>query len=515
MKDTTAEIKSWWREYVERAQDGEGNAYHGLHVQNFNPPCQIEVFWISEPLEGQLVFATHDRERPDKEVIVNGPYDGNEFLEEVTAVGQEDRWQQPVPPQSFKSPPGKKPKRVDILASTVATFIDRLQESIFTDFSSFNFLRGSRLWGNSSYHILIGNVTDYSVLGESKNAENSSATDEDDLAESDSAEESDTDTNEEREDDEVEPAGGGYIYPAVWVDAAPERTFEEKVWGSPRRENEVVYRDEILGNVFLAFRDGLLAVLDDDADRTLKLLNTFFGIGIIGRYFQWRSLQPREFISGRANQSGFKGSHAELSTPSGRNQLWLGESGPDDYERGLIQSEYIDYLLDITEVVFNVDDLRERITLHLQAHTHFLDDEYTASFLLNWNVIEQHVEDLLNRNLRDEFGVNRERRDTIQGRHWFISHRLELAEITNTIDDNVYSELDRHRTKRNRVVHEMDTVAVERAEDIDHLVSELLSRQINKRLYQTNIDHFQHYPVPMKPSTRQDARKGDYDPRKW
>ena len=175
----------------------------------------------------------------------------------------------------------------------------------------------------------------------------------------------------------------------------------------------------------------------------------------------------------------------------------------------------IEYLLRVTEVVFPIPGLRERITLHLQAHTHFSDDEYTASFLLNWNIIEQHIEDLLNQDLRDDYDVNRDRRETIQGHNWFISHRIELAEIVDTIDEALYSELDRHRKKRNKVVHDMETVSAERAEDIDHFVSELLCREINSHLESTGTPPIEHRPIPMKPMTRRDARRQEYDPKKW
>lgn len=505
---TSEDVIDWWRSYINRIRDRDGTLFHG--IQDFDSPCQVEVFWISEPLEGQAAIVTHDRDRPDEEIIINGPYQGEEFVDQVATVSEQDRWQQSVPPQIYDTPPGQHPSRADILASIISTLIDRLEQSIFNDFSSSEimFLNGSQLWGNSSYHLLIGNVTDLDLPGEgtSEGATSESDTSED----GETGSEENPNTESEREE-EIRPAGGGFIYPAVWVESAPERSFADKVWGSHFRENEIVYRDEILGDEFIAFRDGLLAILDDDGDRTIDLLNTFFGIGMIGPHFQWRSLQPREFISGRVGPDGFKSGRAELSTPSGRNQLWAGESGPSDDERGLIQSEVIEYLLKVAEVIYPISDLRERVMLHLQAHTHFSDDEYTASFLLNWNIIEQHIENILDRELRDEYGVNRDRRETIQGHNWFISHRIELAEITDTIDDNIYSELDRHRKKRNKVVHDMETVSGERAEDIDHFVSELLCREINRHLESTDTEPLVHRPVPMKPSTR----RGDYNPIKW
>ena len=508
---TVEDISDWWDSFIDQIRDQDGNPFHGL--QDFHSPCQVEVFWMAKPVEGQSVIIMHDRDRPDREIVVNGPFKGENFIEKIADVSKEARWQQPIPAQAFETAPGKQPTRDDVLAYVTSILIGKLEESIFTDFSirGLQFRQGSRIWANSSYHIIVGNVTDFDLPGDthSENEETES-----DKESEEDTESEDSDSESEDEEFEVQPAGGGFIYPAVWVDEPPERSFEQKVWGSNFRENEVVYHGEILGNDFLAFRDGLLAIFHDDGDHILKMLNTIFGIGIFGDYFQWRSLQPREFISGNAGPDGFSNSRAELSTPSGRNQLWHGESGPEDHERSLIRSEVIEYLLRVTEVVFPIPDLRERITLHLQAHTHFSDDEYTASFLLNWNIIEQHIEDLLNQDLRDDYDVNRDRRETIQGHNWFISHRIELAEIVDTIDETLYSELDSHRKKRNKVVHDMETVSAERAEDIDHFVSELLCREINSHLESTDTPPIEHRPIPMKPTTRRDARRQEYDPKK-
>ncbi|WOF15179.1 hypothetical protein F1737_00060 [Methanoplanus sp. FWC-SCC4] len=55
-------------------------------------PCQIEIFWVSNPTEFQLVVIFHDPERKDQEVIINGPYQGYELESEVIKIMDEPRW---------------------------------------------------------------------------------------------------------------------------------------------------------------------------------------------------------------------------------------------------------------------------------------------------------------------------------------------------------------------------------------------------------------------------------------
>lgn len=490
-------IEAWWKRVIENRRDGDSPPIYT--VQDLSSPCQVEVFWVKEPLEGQLIVITSDQDRPDKEVIVNGPYSGENFVEKVREISEEDRWQRDVPPQRFKSPPGKKPKRSDVLASQVSTLTERLKAAVFSDLPESEFVERLRVWAGASSHILIGNIMDieFPVEGDLK-------ADEEGEPEQKSASQEDSDP-----DEELRPFGGGYIYPAVWVDGPPKKSFSEKVWGRGFRENEIVYTDELQGKEVVAFRDGLLLLSIDeadensqesDADTIVEILNTLFGVGIIGRRFQWRSLYPREFVSGKMSADGIKNRFAEISTPSGRNQLLSVDSRPPDHRRGLMTSEELEYMIEVTEEIYPVSELYELITLHLRAHTHFLDDEYTASFILNWTVAEQFIEIIAERELEDFDGSNTN-----------ISQILKLAKDADIIDETIYSELTRHRRKRNEVVHEIDTVPVERAEDLDHLISELLRREINYYLDQTDVDPLEHRPDPMKPATRQ----GEYNPVKW
>lgn len=555
------EITEWWKNHIDSWRNSESAPYYS--VQDYEEPCQVEVFWLEEPMEGQLIFVTHDRDREDKQIIVNGPYSGSNFVEEVSNVKEEDRWQKAVPPQVFKSPPGETPKREDVLASKISTLFGRVEESIFADFSSSGsrFLNESRLWGKSSFHVLTGNVTEMESKDESEATEESEDSSEDDDKNEDS---------EERETGETKPIGGGFIYPAVWVEQAPERSFSEKVWGTSTRENEIVYRETLLDKEFVAFRDGLLALTIDnendfedeerdvggeeedlqsafetiakeadmsvnrlkdylnllesdednlnESEKILCILNTFFGIGIIGKRFKWRSLQPIELISGKLGSEGFKSATVDMTdipAHSGRNDLWRVQSRPKDFERNLVTNELIDYFLDITETIYPQDELRERLLLHLQAHTHFIDEEYKASFLLNWTVVEQFIEDATLEELKDQYKLNSKRRGDIEGSNWSISNVLEVSEIIDVINEDLYFEISKHRKKRNSVVHEGESVKVKAAEDLDHLVSELICREINQYLESTSIEKLNHAPIPMKPQTRIKWRDGDYKPKKW
>lgn len=489
------EVEDWWISFIENRRVESSAPFHT--VQDYSSPCQVEVFWIEEPLEGQLIFVTRDREREDKEVIVNGPYSGENFIEKIAEVSKEDRWQKEVPPQDFKSPPGQTPRREDVLASLISSLVDRLEQSIFTDFSTpgLRFLNKGRLWPQSSYHILTGNVVDDTPsdgveLGGNEVEQDEDETETEENDESESKDENEGDSKEQVA--EEQPAGGGFIYPAVWVKEAPDRTFEEKVWDSGDFQFDVVFEAELCGLDFQVRKDGLLYLVSNDGDEIQQILNTFFGIGILHRSRRWRALLGREIISAKYKEGEISSASYESSTPSGRNQLASPADQPPDHERGIVTIDAIERFIEITDVVYPIHNVRNRIILHLQAHTHLLDDELDASFVLNWTVVEQLIDDLLKRNIREEYGLDWE------------DKALEYAATADIIEHSEYEMLDKFRDKRNNIIHHMESASVEEAEKLDILLSKLLVRDINHYLQQNDVQEINYQPYPIKYGNRID-----------
>jgi|GEM_PF-3114698 len=484
-------VEDWWASFIETRRSEDSAPFHT--IQEYSSPCQVEVFWIEDPLEGQLIFVTKDTDRGDKEVIVNGPYCGKNFIEKVAEVSQEDRWQKEVPPQDFKTPPGQTARREDVLASLISDLVGRLEQSIFRDLSTpgMKFLNKGRLWPQSSYRILTGNTVDDAplddmVLDEDEGVLNEDETESGETDESESEDENGENSKEHDQVTQKQSAGGGFIYPAVWVDGAPDRAFEEKVWSSGNFEFDVVLETELCGLDFQVRRDGLLFLVSDDGDEIQQILNTFFGIGILHKSRRWRTLSGREIISAKYTEDGISLSSYETSTPTGRNQLASPADQPPDHERCLVNKGSIERFIEITDIVYPIHNARNRVILHSQAHTHLLDDELDASFVLNWTVVEQLIDDLLKRNIRKEYGLDWE------------DKALEYAAAADVLEHSEYEMLDEFRDKRNNIIHHMESASVEEAEKLDILLSKLLTRDINYYLQQNSVQLINYQPYPIK-----------------
>jgi len=469
------DVEDWWKDWIEAIRSDEAAL---MHI-DASEPCQVEVFWLEDKVEGQVSVIMHDRDRKDKGILVHGPFEGNEFVGQVGEVAREDRWQERHP--MGRSPPGKPFKtKADSLAELIARFIEEIQNSIFSDLSSFqnHMLGGHRLWGSTFGQYNLGSVTDFDTDDSRSHEETTDSKEGEDTSEEDGQVEA-GDTGQDSSG-EQEVGAGGYIYPPVWIDHAPVKSFEEKVWDSDEFGYDVMLRKEFLDSEILAIQDGLILIKIEDNEEIRDVLNTIFGVG---NFFmrRWRSLQGKELVSASITKHGTRTTSAELATR--RAQLLHSEGLPRHVDRGAIASENLEHIIEVAEEVYKEDGLREKIVLHLQAQTHLYDYEHTASFLLNWNIIEQQIIDILDPHLRDEYAVNYDRRDNItDSRNWFISHLLEVAEITDAITEDVYSQLDDFRSKRNNIVHDMETALKEQAENLNQIVSTFLERDIDNAL---------------------------------
>lgn len=286
-------------------------------------------------------------------------------------------------------------------------------------------------------------------------------------------------TAEADETDSEEPTEltgyGTYIYSPVWIDGRPTRSFQEKVFDVPSMEWDLVFEDEFRDRTFRVRKDGYLFVEADDAETALRIFNTIFGTAFFfGR--SWQAVQ-RDGLGSVTIRSEpgmqTRTSSGSVSTPRRMLESW--SDSPLTEFRGELSTERLKEILDASESIYEAEDLREKVIFLLQGFTHHLNNEFSPAFLLTWILIEQHLNDRLDQQLRDEHGVNRERRKSItDGRSWYISQNIELLEIIDGIDEDDYEELSRFRKKRNAIVHKMDTATEADSEGILNLAARFI-----------------------------------------
>jgi hypothetical protein len=232
-------------------------------IADFSSPCQLEVFTVSSPVRGNLVIKTNDDNRKDGEILVNGPYNPDTFLDEVDEILEKPRWRQLVDEET----------RADILIPIIRRFIERGQRRLFKENPSTGPLAtASRPFG--AIYQYWGDLTEDEadlMRRETRILATSMAKSEDGdvsitevLAESaPEAEDEESEEDEEVEVDEVESesAIGTFIYEPVWVGGEPDKSAREQVLSQddiPGFDEEPVVTSSVSDCDVRFFKNGLV-----------------------------------------------------------------------------------------------------------------------------------------------------------------------------------------------------------------------------------------------------------------
>src|SRR5438445_6024721 len=94
--DPAKGLWDWYDDFItkfrlEAAKLSDAERNKISNTDNYLEPCQIEVFWLEQP-EFQTIICSRFADRPDREITINGPFKGYEFIEEVDKVLREPRW---------------------------------------------------------------------------------------------------------------------------------------------------------------------------------------------------------------------------------------------------------------------------------------------------------------------------------------------------------------------------------------------------------------------------------------
>ena len=477
------------RNIVEEISEAEKLIF--LSMFDFSPPYQIEVFWVDSPLEYQYLFLTHDDNRPNGEIIVNGPYSGSEFLEELEEILLKPRWQQPVDKATISrfdpvtDTPVDVSTRRDIVISQFQGMEQELGTELFLE-SRTKMKKVSRFETENGLVILRGNLFELDSLDEL--LEN---TFEGYLDEEGDEKEGDEEEKEVGEEElfpyENDPnALGTYIWKPVWVGDVPNVDFKDRILMNPPRKYDTVHSGEIGERKIFITTDGFIGVNEiDNESAALEILNVLFGTSILIEH-PFEAATQDDLIEVIVNENG------DVSNRQGDPSLRRRHATPgpvatqgrysynsNQVERTVVSEDYLDDLCDLAKEVYEDNELKERINSTLQAYTHHVNGEYTQAFLLAWISIEQYINSESDRHLKKNKDVNSDRRRNMQrGGHWSASHLIELMEVSDCISNSRYKKITQMRRRRNEMVHETDSATEDESKSVVNLSLKLIDEQL-------------------------------------
>ena len=89
-------LRLWYLNYIDHFRKEYEKLSHEEkkamdNTNNYLNPCQIEIFWVTDP-DYQLIIQSNFDDRSDGEIIINGPYKLYELHSNASIVLADKRW---------------------------------------------------------------------------------------------------------------------------------------------------------------------------------------------------------------------------------------------------------------------------------------------------------------------------------------------------------------------------------------------------------------------------------------
>ncbi len=470
MPNKKERLKNWFQEVIETYRSKTGDLSKVIKgkirkEEQYHTPCQIEVFWIGEPVEWQILVKTHDEDREDKQIIVNGPFEGHEFIEKVKGIMEENRWQR-TSEDSFKVE-GEK-RLSEIFAYHLRDYVNQhIKRCVFTNPDTYN--RSAKIGAafpkNGWTSLIRGNIANNppnefveDIVERAKDKIESKSPSVDQRGGNQKNEKTKT-TNKN--------GVGSYIYPLTWVGSEPKQSFEEIVFDySTQGINKIIILNQDFdGKELIITRGGFIGIIDAAIKSASNILNTIFGTAFLFRFF-CIPVQKSEVIHFETDLKEKKVGSMSRKLSSWREYLTVQLPDNEFPTRREVPKEELKMVIEKAESIYKKEKYEFLIPL-IHSAMHLRNYEYTPSFLLSWILTEQTLNQLINNRLKNQFDVNHDRRDKIRNSpNWGMSQKIELSEITGIIDGDSREFLQEKRSIRNDIVHKMERADKKKCEEL-------------------------------------------------
>ncbi len=432
---------------------------------DYRSPCQVEVFWMEYP-EIQFYVVTHDMDRSDKEIIINGPYENDEFLDRVEEIIKEPRWQKEVFVNGIKRKLSKE------FEYAIRSFVHDLVEYVFRPVSFYKNLPIpieytkfiSMHWGNIC-NINPKEIVEYIFYEDLTFLGGTLVTIRpyEDKREKVSEKLSKQEIEENKDEDVRSREFSTYFYPPIWVSGFPKLSFKEKVlslyvpWEDKVLEVKISDESDPL---IVFYRDGYFKINVDKRSEAIKLSNIIMGTALL-QDFDAFAVRESDIVSESAPSSVFD--EVIKFTPYGvtyRLALSKVSFSLIDFEKRYeeIRKISIQDIINILDkallIYFNAcDEDIEYLLLLLESYTHLMHAEYAQSFTISWIILEKYINEIWQKFLATR-NVSRKRRKKLTNpNYWNIDSILEVLNIFEVIKDNEYQLFMELKKKRNNFVH--------------------------------------------------------------
>lgn len=420
----------------------------------YSAPCQIEIFWVSEPLEYQLFVLLHDFSRKDKEIIINGPFQNNELTDRLIEIMDEPRWKKKAPyirPEGFLDPDvgDQENKYSDAFVLHFSNFLTTITNDSLANFRKGSL--GSQQMGDRDWcAIFKGNIaelkpkelkmSDFIEYAKQLAASVRAGT-----------------VSQLQTSKGTKPhlkVIGTYYYPLVRIGDRLELSFKEKLYGpnvfeTPKYEFEFTLK----GKKGYYDKYGFVAIQSENEKEAIKVINTIFGVSLI-LGVESLSMRESELISSEIDPDYpvLGRSLGGYSWHSSCNRFTSTKS--KEPRRIGITLNKMNRIIKTAEEVSLDEELNDLLLFLLESHTHLNSYEFSQSFMFSWFIVEKFVSRLFAEVLCEISAKGNQKGMMKKYDKWSIANKIEFLNFVGKIDEPKYEFLIGYNTKRNNFIHD-------------------------------------------------------------
>lgn len=452
-------------------------------------PSQIEIFWVSHPTEFQLVVVFHDPDRKDQEIIINGPYWGNELEKEVINLMDEPRWRKEL---RYTKPDGdwiseydfdagnQEHKYSDYFVNPFSQFLNILRNSPLIQFKE-GILMGSPFGDEDFCKIIRGNIASLDRI--------------DLLSDTlDSARQEGVRRRTRNPNEKTPYSGdkkgkkyinlvGAYYCPGLYISDSCELSFKEKLYGLNILEHQKYDHKFTFGNKTGYFtKYGLVLIPCNSEPDAIQKLNLIFAISLV-KGFPALSVRSTELLRTKIEENtdplgqGFGGLSG--GNPNTK-RFTLGDI--QGQRKKVISLEQMYEIIKNFETVWKNDSLLNYLLYLIESHTHLENKEYSQSYLYSWLIVEQ---DIANRfeQILDQKSMSSKRKGKFSNHDkWSSDNKIEFLNLYGAISDEEYTELIEWNLKRNKFAHKGFQIDKKLAKSLYNRSSEIVKQELSDEM---------------------------------
>ena len=469
---------SYFRKEYEKLSTDERKGIS--NTNNFLKPCQIEVFWMVNP-DYQLIVQSNFNDRPDKEIIVNGPYKPYEFQTKVITILKDKRWMLDIKQNS-----PDRYEQFDTLGESMALEIYKFVERSRNHFFTSEKMEPQRLTGmtleDTWTWIHVGNIGDLDHKREidktiqeiKQNAKNK-------------RERTPTPKQPALSTNHTYAGFGVHMFPPIIIGTKYKRSIDELVYNTSKNQiNSKIFDMKIDNNQIIVNKDGFIFVKSKSEEDALEILNLIMAYGLFYGFYLY-AVHEHELVMADYDKQNLIVTDIQWNSETRRAYLIEDFFNPKHNAPVTKREVTLDT---IQEILLNAkklfeyeklsvhEKLSENMRLLNEGLTHFHNSEFAPAFIMCWSVIERHYSNLW-RTLLSEKNIDGKRLSKLNNSNqWTIDYILEVLNIEGKIDKIVYDDLMDLKRKRNKFYHNGEQVTEEVADKCLNYSMRLLADKI-------------------------------------